>query len=51
MECPDCDGEGEGDTICFRCDGVGRVCDVCGEGVGDPDEDICGHCRADEEDD
>lgn len=41
MECPDCNGLGEGgvdERPCFRCDGAGELCDVCGES---PDACIC----------
>ncbi len=29
-DCPDCYGEDTSD-VCFRCDGSGTICDVCGE--------------------
>lgn len=35
MICPDCRGVcydgAEGQPMCFRCDGHGVLCDVCGE--------------------
>lgn len=48
MDCPDCDGEGtwirkactvdgikypKAVVACFRCDGDGELCDVCGESM------------------
>lgn len=48
MKCPDCDGAGTvirqecvvdgiryptAEVDCFRCDGSGDLCDVCGESI------------------
>jgi hypothetical protein len=37
MKCDDCDGTGKGGgedgKPCFRCDGTGELCDVCGEAM------------------
>ena len=46
MKCDDCDGEGtcmDGirRVTCFSCNGMGRICDCCGEAVDEPGQDFC----------
>ena len=54
MKCPDCDDGkvdvGEGVIKdCFFCNGLGELCDVCGDPVDDIGLNICEDCQADEE--
>jgi RecJ-like exonuclease len=46
MECPDCKGTGKSDPhcICFRCDGSGELCDVCGESCEEIGQNVCDSC-------
>lgn len=46
MECPDCHGN---DDECLRCEGIGTLCDVCGEASDDYALDTCLACQEDEE--
>lgn len=49
MRCPDCEcGEFDGAT-CFRCDGSGEVCDLCGEAMSDPCRNLCQDCEMESE--
>jgi len=42
MICEDCNAT---DEKCFRCNGAGRVCDICGEATNEPGKDICDVCQ------
>lgn len=51
MICSDCGGD---DPKCFRCDGSGELCDVCGEACPEPGQNVCspeceGELRANED--
>jgi len=42
MTCEDCKGE---DPRCFRCNGIGELCDVCGEPTNEAGMNICTECQ------
>lgn len=56
MKCHDCDGVGEvddtkgfgGRSRCMTCNGIGTVCDVCGEAVDEHGQNVCEFCEEDE---
>lgn len=48
MKCPHCDedgGEENSPLRCSVCGGTGHLCDICGEAVDDPGDEICEQCR------
>jgi len=46
MICPSCDGNNE---ECFECNGVGELCDICGEAAPDFGINVCAVCAEKEE--
>ena len=48
MKCEVCLGSGDsrvkGDKKCLLCNGSGELCDVCGEAVEEPGQNICDLC-------
>jgi hypothetical protein len=46
MTCDTCNGK---DPKCFRCDGGGELCDVCGEATHEAGMNICEECQRDQE--
>lgn len=44
MPCPQCNDSADNHN-CLRCDGTGRVCDLCGEASCDIGSDLCSACQ------